>query len=141
MGTVGLDGQPYVTAHNFLYRDGHIYIHCALTGRKLDNILRDNRVCFTAYVSDRLVLGPRACDCAMRYRSVMAFGQAAMVNDLMRRRELLTALSERYVGQKIEPPSPGRVAETAVIDIFIEELTGKRNYDRLAQDTTAGIQS
>lgn len=134
MGTVGVDGQPYVTAHNFMYRDGCIYIHCALTGRKLDNILRDPRVCFTAYVVDRLVLGGQACDCAMRYRSVIAIGRAALVHDLARRRELLTALTQRYTGQAVEPPSPERVAGTALIEIFVEELTGKRNFDRTSHD-------
>jgi len=134
MGTVGVDGQPYVTAHNFLYRDGCIYIHCALTGRKLDNILRDPRVCFTAYVVDRLVLGEHACDCAMRYRSVIAIGRAVMVHDLARRRELLTALTERYTGQAVEPPTRERVAGTALIEIFVEELTGKRNFDRTSHE-------
>lgn len=136
LGTVGLDGEPYVTAHNFLYRDGYVYIHCALTGRKLDNILRDPRVCFTAYVTDRLVLGPRACDCAMRYRSVIAFGRAELVHDLTRRRELLVALTERYTGQPVEPPAPERVAGTALIEIFVEEMTGKRNYDREQPEKT-----
>jgi uncharacterized protein len=130
LGTVGLDGQPYVTAHNFLYRDGCIYIHSALTGRKLDNISCDARVCFTAYVADRLVLGPRTCDCAMRYRSVIAIGRAVLVHDLERRRELLMALTERYAGQPVESPPAWRVAQTALIEIYIEELTGKRNYDR-----------
>ncbi len=130
LGTVGLDGHPYVTPHNFLYRDGRIYIHCALTGRKIEHIERDGRVCFTAYVVDKLVLGEKACDCAMRYRSVIATGQAHLVHDVVRRRELLTALTERYTGQAVEPPSPGRVAATALIEIFVEELSGKRNFDR-----------
>jgi hypothetical protein len=134
LGTVGLDGQPYVTPHNFLYRDGRIYIHCALAGRKLENILRDDRVCFTVYAADRLVLGERACDCAMRYRSVIAIGRAALVHDQARRRELLKALTERYTGQAVEPPTPERVAGTALIEIFVEELTGKRNYDRTSHD-------
>jgi uncharacterized protein len=130
LGTVGLDGQPYVTPHNFLYRDGRIYIHSALTGRKLEHLARDGRVCFTAYVAEKLVLGAKACDCAMRYRSVIATGHAHLVHDVVRRRELLTALTERYMEHEVEPPPPERVAATALIEIMVEELTGKRNFDR-----------
>ncbi len=130
LGTVGLDGQPYVTPHNFLYRDGRIYIHSALTGRKIEHIERDGRVCFTAYVAEKITLGDKPCDCAMRYRSVIASGQAHLVHDVVRRRELLTALTERYTGHSVEPPAPERVAATALIEIFVEELSGKRNFDR-----------
>jgi uncharacterized protein len=130
LGTVGLDGQPYVTPHNFLYRDGRIYLHSALAGRKLENITRDPRVCFTAYCSSRLVLGERACDCAMRYRCVMAFGHARLVHDQARRKDLLLALTERYTHEPVEAPSAARVAGTALIEIIIEEMTGKRNFDR-----------
>jgi uncharacterized protein len=129
LGTVGIDGQPYVTPHNFLYRDGRIYIHSALTGRKIEHITRDPRVCFTAYCSTRLVQGERACDCAMRYRCVMVYGHARLVHDQARRRELLTALTERYTGKPVEPPPPARVAGTALIEIIVEELSGKRNFD------------
>lgn len=130
LGTVGLDGQPYVTPHNYLYRDGRIYIHSALTGRKIEHIERDQRVCFTAYVADEITLGDKPCDCAMRYRSVIATGHASLVHDVARRRELLTALTERYIGHVVEPPSPDRVAATALIEIFVEELSGKRNFKR-----------
>ncbi len=46
LGTVGADGRPMVKPLNFAYREGRIYFHCARDGEKLDDIKRDNRVCF-----------------------------------------------------------------------------------------------
>ena len=46
LGTVGRDGRPVIKPLNFAYCEGRIYFHCALEGEKLDDISRDNRVCF-----------------------------------------------------------------------------------------------
>jgi hypothetical protein len=40
-------------------------------------------------------------------------------------------LVEKYAGgQAVEPPTPKRAKGTEVIEIIIEEMTGKRNVDR-----------
>ncbi len=51
---LSIDGNPYVVPLNYGYVDGRIVFHCALTGRKLDGLLADPRVCLT--VPDRPVL-------------------------------------------------------------------------------------
>ena len=46
MATLGADGYPYITPVNYVYTNACIYFHCALKGEKLDNIAREDRVCF-----------------------------------------------------------------------------------------------
>ena len=70
LATTSYDGSPYITPLNFLYRDGCIYFHCALSGRKLDNIAANPRVCFCVYEQERIVIGAKPCDCGTRYWSV-----------------------------------------------------------------------
>ena len=72
LATVCPDGAPYVVTVNYIYHKGKIYFHCALTGKKLDNIALDERVCFEAHVMERIARADRAIDFGIRYRSVVA---------------------------------------------------------------------
>ena len=104
--TVCPDGSPYVVAVNYVYYQGKIYFHCALTGKKLDNIKHEPRVCFEAYIIDRIVIAKRADDSSVRYRSVIVNGRAKLVTDPKVKLDSLIALSAKYsTGHDTAPPS------------------------------------
>ena len=130
LATVGPDGSPYITPLHFVYHQGKIYFHCALKGRKMDNIRANPRVCFEVHELIKVVQSQRACDFGTRYRSVLVFGRARSLPDVDEKVAVLTALTEKYAGgQAVEPPTPKRAKGTEVIEITIEEMTGKRNVD------------
>lgn len=131
LATAGRDGQPYLTPINHYFHGGKLYFHCALRGRKLDNIAANPLVCFTAFSVGELVLGEKACDCAQRYICVICFGKARRIEDAALKADILTRLTEHYAGQDYEPPSPARVNGTVVVEITITEMTGKHNVDRI----------
>lgn len=128
LATVGPDGSPYITPLNFVYHQGKIYFHCAFEGRKIDNIRANPRVCFEVHELIKIVQSQRACDFGTRYRSVLVFGRARSLSDVDEKVAVLTALAEKYAGgQAVEPPTPEKAKGTEVIEITIEEMTGKRN--------------
>lgn len=130
LATVGPDGSPYITPLHFVYHRGKIYFHCALAGRKMDHIRANPRVCFEVHELIRIVPGQRACDFSTRYRSVLVFGRARSLADADEKVAVLTALAEKYAGGRaVEPPTPERVKGTEVVEITIEEMTGKRHVD------------
>lgn len=130
LATVGPDGSPYITPLHFVYHQGKIYFHCALKGRKMDNIRANPRVCFEVHELIKVVQSQRACDFGTRYRSVLVFGRARSLQDVDEKAAVLTALAEKYAGgQAVEPPTPKRAKGTEVIEITVEEMTGKRNVD------------
>jgi nitroimidazol reductase NimA-like FMN-containing flavoprotein (pyridoxamine 5'-phosphate oxidase superfamily) len=130
LATVGPDGSPYITPLNFVYHQGRIYFHGALKGRKVENIRANPRVCFEVHELIKIVQGQQACDLSTRYRSVLAFGRARSLPDGAEKVAVLTALAEKYAsGQAVEPPTPKRAKGTTVIEITVEEMTGKRNVD------------
>jgi nitroimidazol reductase NimA-like FMN-containing flavoprotein (pyridoxamine 5'-phosphate oxidase superfamily) len=130
LATVGPDGSPYITPLNFVFYQGKIYFHCAFEGRKMDNIRANPRVCFEVHEFVKIVQGQRACDFSTCYRSVLVFGRARSLLDGDVKIAALTALAEKYAsGQAVEPPTPKRAKGTEVIEITIEEMTGKRNVD------------
>jgi len=60
--------------------------------------------------------------------SVLVFGRARSLTDADEKVAVLTALAEKYAGgQAVEPPTPERVKRTQVVEITIEEMTGKRH--------------
>jgi uncharacterized protein len=133
MATHDPTGYPYITPLNYVYYQGKIYFHCALEGRKFDNLAADNRVCFEVSRIDKKVFSPIACKCSTRYTSVLVFGTARLVEDPARKLELLQGLTETYAsGQTfspIEADSP-KVARCHVVEITIDSIHGKRNVDR-----------
>jgi nitroimidazol reductase NimA-like FMN-containing flavoprotein (pyridoxamine 5'-phosphate oxidase superfamily) len=130
LATVGPDGSPYITPLNFVFYQGKIYFHCAFKGRKMDNIRANPRVCFEVHELIEIVQSQRACDFDTRYRSVLVFGRACSLPDVDRKVAVLTALAEKYADrQAVEPPTLERAKGTEVIEITIEEMTGKRNVD------------
>ncbi len=69
------EGRPYVVPMNFGYRDGKIYMHSALEGRKLDIIRKNPDVCLVFETDLEMVHAAEACSFSMKYRSVIARGR------------------------------------------------------------------
>lgn len=130
LATVCPDGSPYVVTVNYIYHEGKIYFHCALTGKKLDNITHDERVCFEAHVMERIARARRAIDFGTRYRSVVVHGRARPLDDPAAKRKVLMLITTRYAeGHSFEPPTDQQVQATAVVEIEIDSMTGKKNVD------------
>ena len=90
MGTIGEDGYPVIKPLNFAYRDGRIYFHSALKGEKIEDIRRDNRVCFEVDLPIAYVKGIESpCKSEYLYQSVIINGRAVIVED---REERISAL-------------------------------------------------
>jgi nitroimidazol reductase NimA-like FMN-containing flavoprotein (pyridoxamine 5'-phosphate oxidase superfamily) len=118
--------QPYVVPLNFGYRDQALYIHSARQGRKLDIIKKNNRVCFEADVDHEIVEAERACDWTMKYRSVVGFGIASLVEDLPGKREALEVIMGQYSDRSFTFEDK-IVEKTAIIKVEIESMSGKQS--------------
>jgi len=129
MATVNRKGFPVIKPVNFLYRDGKIYIHSSRKGEKIRDIHRRSPVCFEiddpiAYVTT----GGPACKASHYYRSIIAKGMAVLLKSRNTKREILEKMMEKY-----QPEGGyGEISEevlgkTAVLEITIQEITGKEN--------------
>ncbi len=129
-GFLGLSdqGKPYVIPISYAYQDNKIYLHTGLKGLKLECLKSNPQVCFTVAEQQQLVPGDNACDYAVRYRSVIARGQATLLQDYGEKLQALQILAAKYrqpdAGSAVDPR---KVDITTVIVIEIEEITGKYN--------------
>lgn len=131
LATCDAAGQPYITPVNYLYRDGKIYFHSKLSGRKLDNLATNGRVCFEVSATAKIVIAnDRPCACSTRYTSVLAFGAARVLADSAEKTDLLNLLVEKYaLGKAFQPIEAQHAAGCAVVELAIEQISGKMNVD------------
>lgn len=124
LSTVDADGQPYGVPVNYAYKDNCIYFHCALEGRKIDNLDANPRVSFCA-VGDTEVL---PSEFSTNYVSVVASGVASEIKDAERYSALVLIL-EKFSPDYMEE---GRKyiekldKVTKVIKIEIQHISGKK---------------
>ena len=124
LATVDSTGQPYGVPLNYVYFNDAVYFHCALIGKKLNDIAANPQVCFTV-VGNTQVLPDKF---ATNYESVMVFGAAAIVEE-SDRNAMFEALIQKYSAAFIEA---GHAyiekfqAATQVVKISVAHITGKR---------------
>lgn len=124
LSTVCDDGLPYGIPLNYAVDGTYtVYFHGAKTGQKLDNLRTNNRACLTvvptATVDEDGV--------TTRYESVMAFGTAAVVTDETEKRRALALLLEKFSPSTKETYIDKFIADTAVVRLEIEYISGKAN--------------
>jgi len=127
---IGLcDGDmPYVVPVNFGYREMKVYVHCAKKGRKLDIIAVNSNVCVEFEAGYELKRkGDIACDWGARYKSVIGFGTAELVDDAEERLEALKILMAQYDSREFVF-SEKEISKVAIIKISLREITGKKAH-------------
>lgn len=128
LATLNPDGTPYCTPIHFVHCDGTICFHGLPRGQKLDNIIRDPRVGFTAYEMAGLLFDPdgKPCDTNTEYESVILSGSAGFVENNGEKKEILKKIVQKYTPQLAGCEFPDNMVKgTAVIRITITEITGK----------------
>ncbi len=123
LSTIDENGYPYGVPLNYAYKNGFIYFHCAKTGHKTDNIMKNNRVSFCVTESSEIL--PEKF--TTRYKSVILFGKAVEAEGEEKKDGLL-ALIEKYSADFMEEGKKyiERAHDTArVLKIEIEHSTGK----------------
>lgn len=127
LATINRRGYPIVKPVNFVYMDQKLYLHSSQRGEKVADIQRGSPVCFE--LDEPIAYAPAAgsaCEAGYYYRSVLIKGRASLLKEVERKRKVLQRLMEKYQPEGgYEPLSGAEVRKTAIIEISIEEMTGK----------------
>jgi Predicted flavin-nucleotide-binding protein len=119
--------EPYLVTMNYGYRDTTLYFHCAGAGKKLELLRQNSRVCFTVVADTKLVASEKACDYTMKYRSVVGYGTARLVEGHEEKSRALDVIMAQYAPGEFEYSQPC-LAATTVFVVDIESMTAKSNY-------------
>jgi len=123
LATIGEDGYPYAVPLNYVFHNGSIYFHCAMSGHKIENMEYNPNVSFCV-VSDTKIL---AEEFSTRFKSVVVFGRAEESRGeekILGLTELIKRLAkdhvpagEKYIKQAQDKPR--------VFKINVEHMSGK----------------
>jgi uncharacterized protein len=117
--------EPYIVPLSFGYAGGSLFFHSAKEGRKLDILRKNNRVCFEMDAAGEMVKGERACDWGVKFKSVIGFGKAFIIEDEELKRSALDVIMAHYGTGPFEYGTE-KLKRTAVIKVEIESMTGKK---------------
>lgn len=125
LSLLGDDGYPYGVPLSYVYDEGNLYFHCAKEGHKIDAIRKESKASFCVIDQDQVV--PQRY--TTYFRSVIAFGRIAIVNDLDEMEHAIEKLAIRYAPMDSVSHREKIIAQEwnslCVLKMDIELMTGK----------------
>ena len=123
---VDQNNMPYVVPFNFGFRDGFIYLHSSQNGKKMDILRKNNNVCIAFSTDHQLKYQNEAVGCsyAMRFRSVLAYGQIEFIEEPKDKIEAMNIVMRNYTDREFTFNAPA-IREVCAYRVVISEMTGK----------------
>lgn len=121
------DGFPYMVPLNFGMdiEDGQLYLyfHCAMQGKKLDLIRKDNRATFEMDCDHNFILYDERMSCTMGYSSVVGHGIIEFVEE-EKKYKALKILMRQYHAEDFQF-NTDMIKVTTVLKMKVLDMTGK----------------
>ena len=127
------NGLPYVVPFNYGYRNNRIYIHCASSGKKIDLLRNNPKVCFEIEQKAEIVRNAQACKWATTYRSVIGYGKIEILTgSFQKQKGLEIIMAQNGAPDSIDFESK-QVDSLLILKLEIETVTGKQsgNWDKV----------
>ena len=132
LALLGDEGYPYAVPISYVYNDGKLYFHSALSGHKVDAIRKCDKASFCVIYQDDV----QQKKYTTFFRSVIAFGRIHIIED--EREKLTTA---RMLGNRYNPNDEEGLRQEMekglshmlMLRMDIEHLTGKEAIELLKQ--------
>jgi len=122
-----VDGErSYIVPLCFGYEPGYLYFHSAPVGRKIDLLKKNRNVCFEFDADTTMVPADTSCGWTMRYRSVIGYGIADLLEDPAEKKAALNVIMRRY-SEGPHEYSGERLRKVLVIKVAIHEISGKKS--------------
>ena len=121
------DNRPYIIPINFGYRDNTLYFHSAREGNKIEILKENPHVCFEFDIDLGIVRSEESgCNFSNRYKSVIGFGKAMILEGIEEKRDALDILMANYTDEEFDYPYSS-LQNTLVFKVDIESMTGKQS--------------
>ena len=134
-GTLALLGDndyPYAVPISYVYHDGKLYFHSALTGHKVDAIRKCDKASFCVIEQDDV----QPEKYTTFFRSVIAFGRIHIIEDEHEKLEVARMLGNRYNpnhDEALQKEIENGLSRMLAIRFDIEHLAGKEAIELVRQ--------
>lgn len=126
LATINPNGTPYCIPISPILVNNSIYFHCAMEGKKLDNIGENSCVCVSCVRHTKLIPEKFTTE----FESTVAVGTCSVIHDNEEKIMALRVLCEKYASSnkgEFDHMIAHSLTRTAICRIDIEQLTGKAN--------------
>jgi nitroimidazol reductase NimA-like FMN-containing flavoprotein (pyridoxamine 5'-phosphate oxidase superfamily) len=121
---------PYVIPMHFGYDNGTLYFHSGQNGKKMEILKKNPDVSFALETDVELVQAKTACEFTARFRSVVGFGRASIVEDREEKRKALSVLMRQY-SEKSFTFRDEKLKIVAIIKVTVTEMMARvHGYDK-----------
>ncbi len=124
LALLGDNGYPYAVPISYVYHDGKVYFHSALSGHKVDAIRKCDKASFC--VIDKDDVQPEKY--TTFFRSVIVFGRIHIIEDDAEKLAMARILGNRYNpndDESLQKEIESGLSRMLMIRFDIEHLTGK----------------
>ena len=123
-----LDGQTYVIPTMYARVGDAIYVHGSAASRMLRGLASGLNVCVTVTLADGLVLARSVFNHSMNYRSVVALGNATLVDEPGEKLRALEAFTEKLLPGRWDDarrPNERELKATSILRLPLREVSAK----------------
>ena len=123
-----LDGQTFVIPTMYARVHDAVYFHGSAASRMLRGASTGLNVCVTVTLADGLVLARSVFNHSMNYRSVVALGNAAVVEEAGEKLAALRAFTEKILPgrwNEARQPNEKELKATSILRLPLTEVSGK----------------
>ena len=124
LALLGDGGYPYAVPISYVYDDGKLYSHSAMSGHKVDAIRNCDKASFCVIDQDNV----QPAEYTTYFRSVIAFGRIRIVEDETEKLAIARIIGNRYnpnQEEALQKELEHGLSRMLAIRFDIEHLTGK----------------
>ena len=132
LALLGDNGYPYAVPISYVYHEGKLYFHSALSGHKVDAIRQCDKASFCVIEQDDVQ--PKKY--TTFFRSVIAFGRIHVIEDEAEKLSTARMLGNRYNpndDESLKKEIESGLSRMLMIRFDIEHLTGKEAIELVKQ--------
>lgn len=132
LALLGDNGYPYAVPISYVYHEGKMYFHSALSGHKVDAIRQCDKASFCVIEQDDVQ--PKKY--TTFFRSVIAFGRIHIIEDDKEKLAMARMLGNRYNpnnDESLQKEIESGLSRMLMIRFDIEHLTGKEAIELVRQ--------
>ena len=132
LALLGDNGYPYAVPISYVYSEGKLYFHSALSGHKVDAIRNCDKASFCVIAKDDV----QPEKFTTFFRSVIAFGRIHIIEDEAEKLETARLLGNRYNPNReeaLQKELENGFSRLLMIRFDIEHLTGKEAKELMMQ--------
>jgi len=122
------EGQPFVIPTMYARVGDSLYFHGSAASRMLRGASGGTPVCITVTLMDGLVLARSVFNHSMNYRSVVALGEAVLIDDSAEKLAALQALTEKLIPGRwndARQPNEKELKATSILKLPLSEVSAK----------------